>query len=102
MLTSAVPPKKCGAGCKSTQPLFTINLDLIMKKLIDKFTAIDSTGNEYMISCYQTFITTRPLSGETETLGGMKEFRCDSGPVNRIDDNTFQIVATQTEVKKVA
>lgn len=73
-----------------------------MKKLINSFNAVDKSGNIYRINCYQTLVTSRTLSGSSQTLGGLKEFRCDNGPVNMIDDNTFEIVATKTEVKKVA
>ena len=73
-----------------------------MKKLVDRFTAIDPTGNKYTVECYQTFHTSRTLSGNSETLGGLKEYRCSVGAVNCIDDNTFEIVATQAQVKKVA
>lgn len=73
-----------------------------MKKLINSFNAIDANGKIYRIDCYQTFHTSRTLSGELETLGGRKEYRCGTGPVNCINDNTFQIVMSDTEVKKVA
>ncbi len=73
-----------------------------MKKLVDRFIAIDSNGNKHTISCLQEFKTQTYLSGSRQTFAGLKEYRCESGPVNMIDDNTFKIVATQTEVKKVA
>lgn len=72
-----------------------------MKKLIDRFTAIDSTGNKYTISCYQEFRTYKSLSGQSRPVPGIKEYRCELGAVNMIDDNNFEIVATQTEIKKV-
>lgn len=73
-----------------------------MKKLVDRFIAIDSNGNKHTISCLQEFRTQTYLSGSSETLAGLKEYRCESGAVNMIDDNTFEIVATQAQVKKVA
>lgn len=73
-----------------------------MRKLVDRFTAVDEKGNKHTISCFQEFRTQTYLSGNSETSAGLREFRCDSGAVNMIDDNTFEIVATQTEVKKVA
>lgn len=73
-----------------------------MKKLTNSFNAIDANGKTYRIDCYQTLHTSRTLSGHSETLGGLKEYRCSVGAVNCIDDNTFEIVATQAQVKKVA
>ena len=71
-----------------------------MKKLINSFTAQDQNGKKYKIDCYQTFHTHRTLEG-TETLDGLKEYRCGTGAVNVIDDNTFQILQIDTEVKKI-
>lgn len=73
-----------------------------MKKVVDRFIAIDAKGNKHTISCLQEFRTQKYLDGSSSTSAGLREFRCDSGAVNMIDDNTFEIVATQTEVKKVA
>ena len=71
-----------------------------MKKLINSFAAQDQNGKKYTIDCYQTFTTHRTLSG-TETLAGMKEYHCGTSAVNVIDENTFQILQTDTEVKKI-
>jgi hypothetical protein len=71
-----------------------------MKKLIQSFTAQDKNGKKYQIDCYQTFHTSHTWDGP-ETLAGMKEYRYGTGAVNVIDENTFQILQTDTEVKKI-
>ena len=73
-----------------------------MKKLVDRFIAVDNIGNKHIISCYKDIRTQTYLSGRQELVVGIPEFRCNSGAVNMIDDNTFEIVATQAQVKKVA
>ena len=94
---------KSGAGCTTTQPLSIINhRRLTMKKLINSFKAIDENGKQYRIDCYQTFHTSRTLSGTAETLAGLKEYRCGHDAVSCIDANTFEILRSETMVKKVA
>lgn len=72
-----------------------------MKKHIGSFNAADANGKIYKIDVYQHFVVSRSLNS-TETSPGRKEYRFGTGPVNLIDDQTFQIVHTDTEVKKVA
>lgn len=73
-----------------------------MRKLTKSFNAIDTNGKIYRIDCYQEFVTSKTLSGKSATLAGMEEYWCAGSPVTPTDDQTFQIVGSNTQVKKVA
>lgn len=72
------------------------------KRLMRTITAQDENGQTYEIYEHQTFIETRELgSDKYSELAGRKELSCNLGPVNLINETTFQIVATDTQVKQV-
>ena len=69
--------------------------------LIETFKAKDTNGQIHFISCYQNFTKSGYFDETPELLPGLKELWCASGPVNVIDDNTFQICATDAVVQKI-
>lgn len=71
------------------------------EKLIDRFKAIDEEGTIYTINCFQEYMRTESFNG-TSVVKGLKRFETSGfDHVNRIDDNTFEIISTETIVKKV-
>lgn len=72
------------------------------ERRIDTFKAIDEKGTEYTINCIQEFIKIIGLDKSESVMGSLKRYETSrSNPVNRIDENTFEIVHTKTIVKKV-
>lgn len=72
------------------------------KRLMRTITAQDENGQKYEIYEHQTFIETRELgSDKVSELAGLKELSCNLGAVNLVNETTFQIVATDTQVKQV-
>lgn len=60
----------------------------------DNFDAYDDEGNRYIVHVRRSFINTSDLSGPGQ-IEGLRSFHLTSGEVlNRIDDQTFEIVAT--------
>ena len=70
-------------------------------KLLESFTAVDAHGKKYKIDLFQEHREIRTLNG-TDHLPGMKFYACGTSKVTNIDDHTFHIISTDTEVKKVA
>jgi hypothetical protein len=70
-------------------------------RLINSFQTKDESGKTYSIDCFQDFTSFVPLSRNSSTQPGKKSFKCHLGPVNRIDDQTFYIISTDTVVKKI-
>ena len=72
-------------------------------ELIDTFEAVDDHGTFYTVHCFQEFIKTELLDGSISiTKAGPPSLDIpEFGPVNSLDDNTFEIVRTKTIVKKI-
>ncbi|MEI2430169.1 hypothetical protein RDV84_18175 [Lysobacter yananisis] len=60
----------------------------------DTFDAYDDDGNRYAVPVRRSYINTSDLSGPGR-IEGLPSFHLSGGgAVNRIDDQTFEIVAT--------
>lgn len=72
-------------------------------ELIDTFEAVDDHGTSYTIHCFQEFIKTELLDGSISiTKAGPPSLdNPEFGPVSSLDDNTFEILRTNTVVKKI-
>lgn len=72
-----------------------------MKKIIDKFQAVDENGSFVELVISQEMISVKHQTG-SDVLPGMKEVFTSTGLcVNRIDDETFQVVQTGQILRKV-
>ena len=62
----------------------------------------DDEGNRYTVQEWQRMRELRPLNGPVQKVPGMKSLRTTSGlHVNYIDENTFEIVETDTTIRRV-
>jgi len=62
---------------------------------IDTFHAYDDAGNRYAIHVRRTYIDTRGADGLARRVESLRSYHLsDGGPVERLDDDTFAIVAT--------
>jgi hypothetical protein len=63
-------------------------------EVVERFTAVGPDGNRFRVVVLQSRIDTSSFDGRSSTAG-MKSIKLDDGRhVNRIDDNTFEIVET--------
>lgn len=60
----------------------------------DMFDAYDDEGNRYAVHIRRSYISTSDLSGPGRIEGLPSFHLSDGGALNRIDDQTFEIVAT--------
>lgn len=66
----------------------------------DTFDAYDEAGNRYAIHVRRSYISTGDLSDPHGRIEGLPSYHLTSGEaVNRIDDETFEIVATGERLK---
>lgn len=69
---------------------------------VGEFQAKDEFGNTYTVNEYQELIEARSFNQPTEWLEGMKILELDDGSkVNFLDDRTFQIVSTNTILRRL-
>ena len=72
-----------------------------MLEEIDRFYAVDSNGNSYVVVILQDFIESHTRSGISR-IPGMKEAQTIDGlTLNTSDGETFEIVQTGTIIRKV-
>lgn len=65
----------------------------------DNFDAYDDDGNRYAVHLRRSYINTGDLSGPGR-IEGLPSFHLSGGgALNRIDDQTFEIVATGKRLK---
>jgi hypothetical protein len=68
----------------------------------DRFEAKDDGGRLYTVVEYQLIIESTPVSGPTSIMKGTKElFLANGHNVNYIDDDTFEVVETDTIIRRV-
>ncbi|RNF85261.1 hypothetical protein [Montanilutibacter psychrotolerans] len=61
----------------------------------DNFDAYDDEGNRYSVHVRRSFISTGDLSDPNGRIEGLPSYLLTGGgALNRIDDETFEIVAT--------
>ena len=70
-----------------------------MYKLIESIECFNNEGQKRIIDVYQEQIPVTTFSGKS-TIDGLLWFKCGSKSVNRIDQNTFEIVSTGEIVKR--
>lgn len=62
---------------------------------IDRFQVKDEDGTVYEVTEYQEFTEHRTVNGKWIRTDGLKRLNLDDGGhLNRIDENTFKVVAT--------
>lgn len=66
-------------------------------KLIETFNAVDDSGQEYKINLYQEYI----LSDGDRIPSFRRLQQPDGGAVNMIDESTFELVQSETIVKRL-
>jgi hypothetical protein len=70
-------------------------------RVTDQFRARDDRGVEYHVVCWKREIDTSTYQGRSSTLG-LTEYRLADGRVlNRVDEDTFDIVATGRRVRRI-
>lgn len=62
------------------------------------FIAADETGNHYTIHEHRSRISTATLDDPGASIEGLARYACNGGAVNRLDDRTFEILATGARV----
>ena len=76
-------------------------MESVTTRLIESFQAGDDSGKTYIIDCYQDFSKAEHFDDPSGIREGMKSLNCHLGPVDRIDDQTFRIIAINAVVKKL-
>jgi hypothetical protein len=68
----------------------------------DSFIAVDDAGNHYTVHIRRSYISTGDLSNPHGRIEGLSSFHlATGGAVNKLDDETFEIVATGTVIRIV-
>jgi hypothetical protein len=62
------------------------------EKEIERFLALDSNGNEYIIVIYRTYEWVVTFGKPGEWVGLSKRIACNGKPVNYIDEDTYKIL----------
>ena len=76
-------------------------MERVSKSLVERFDAVDESGNEYELLIYQEF-TNVELQLSTMTVPGDKYVVTSTGQkVNVIDNDTFVIVAKNIKLRRV-
>ncbi|MEW5918997.1 MAG: hypothetical protein AB1762_21515 [Gemmatimonadota bacterium] len=75
--------------------------DVEMKDITDQFLVRDDDGNEYQVLVYQKRIDTSTLDRRSFRHGLREARLADGRHLNRIDDNTFEIVEDGIRVTRV-
>lgn len=71
-----------------------------MPDIVDTFLVVDDEGNEYRLVVYQDTIASRTRSG-VRYAGGLKSVKTADGlPVERIDNETYQLRDTGRLLRK--
>lgn len=69
--------------------------------LESSFLAEDETGKQYEVNIFRTVHDTSSLDGAGQ-LKGMAEYRINGlGAINKISDDEYLIVSTDTKIKKL-
>ncbi|MFQ1083766.1 hypothetical protein [Bordetella trematum] len=71
-------------------------------ELTDRIAVVDETGGRHTLEQWETFVDmTKVNSVEPEWAPISREFRLNGGAVNRVDDQTFLVVATRMTLRRV-
>ncbi len=74
----------------------------VTEEEIRRFKAVDSEGNVYTVIEKQKFMQAAALDGKQSQAAGSRRLMLPDGePVNFIDDDTFEIVRSDTIIRKV-
>lgn len=66
----------------------------------DSFSAFDDSGKQYTVYVQRSYKTGQYLDGTSYRTEGLRSYRLANGqPLHKIDEETFQIVATGTVIK---
>ena len=71
------------------------------KQITDQFWAEDETGQRYRIIATQTVYRSETLEDIAQYTGGTEYKILDAGWVNDLGDDTFQIVGTDTRIRRI-
>lgn len=73
-----------------------------MREEIARHECEDDDGSRYTVIEYQNYTRSRPISGPAQNIPTTKElFLSDGRAVTWIDDDTFEIVATDEIIRKI-
>lgn len=72
-----------------------------MKTEVTRFTAKDDSNNEYTIEHHQPYIESELLGGGIQLTPDLGYYAWNGTKVSPLGNNTFQIMAINTQVKKV-
>ncbi len=73
-----------------------------MRKEIGRVVCRDDGGNEYSVVMWQNFSDSSALEAANRMTPTTKALALSTGePVNFIDDNTFEIVESETVIRRV-
>jgi hypothetical protein len=65
----------------------------------DTFDAFDADGNRFVVHIRRSYLNTDTLAGPGKPIEGLRSYHLSTGgALNRIDDETFEIVATGRRV----
>ncbi len=65
----------------------------------DTFDAYDDKGNRYTVHVRSSYINNDSLSGPGERIEGLRSYHlAGGGALNRIDDQTFEVITTGKRV----
>jgi len=68
--------------------------------IVDRFTAVDNLGLEYIIEEHRANLNTSDLDGKS-SLHGYPEFRLSTGEsVDKVSDNEFKIQQLEKTIKR--
>lgn len=67
-----------------------------------RFDCIDAHGNHYVIEEWQTYVTIRQLSGQTQKKPGSRSYQTrDGSPANYIDEDTFEVLDMRSSAPNI-
>ncbi|RSE84340.1 hypothetical protein [Achromobacter denitrificans] len=69
-------------------------------ELTAKIDVVDEAGARCVVEQYQSFIQVSSLDGGYDWAPGLRSFKLNGGAVNRIDDQTFHVVATGVRLRR--
>lgn len=73
-----------------------------MRREIARYECEDDGLNEYVVVEFQHFTEWRPVKGPEQEVPGKLEYLLSDGrDVDRVDDNTFRIVASGTVIRRI-
>lgn len=70
-------------------------------ELTARIDVVDEAGARHVVEQYQSFTLISSLDGEYGWVPGLRSFKLNGRAVNRVDDQTFLVVATGMTLRRV-